>query len=132
MRPLKVLMVVEDDDDMLELIAVTLRAEPRLEISGQAARASDAIEAVGSEEVDLIILDHFIDGEVMGLQAAPTLKGLAPAAKILLFSSHDLAVEALREPAVDAFLMKKDLRRLLPTCRRLLGLEDPAAHPTGE
>lgn len=46
----------------------------------------------------LIIFDHFIDGPVTGLDAAPALKAAAPAAKILLFSAHDLAADARRSP----------------------------------
>lgn len=123
---MKVLLVVEDDADMRRLIGVVLSADPRIEIVGEAATASEAIAVARSTQVDLIILDHFIEGDVMGLQAAPTLKVLAPNAKILLFTSHDLSTEVQREPAIDAYLPKRKIGELLPTCRHLLGL-DPAA-----
>lgn len=120
---MKVLVVVEDDPDMRTLIRLTLALEERFEVGGEAATAAEAIETVRRvDDVALIILDHFIEGDVMGLQAAPLLKAAAPSAKILLFTSHDLAMEARREPAIEAYLSKQQLDQLVPTARRLVGL----------
>ncbi len=74
----------------------------------------------------MTILDHFIDGQIMGLQAAPLIKAANPNTRIILLTSHDLALEASREPAIDAYLRKSDLAKLLPTVLRLLGLEPVA------
>ncbi len=121
---MKVLVVVEDDPDMRTLIRLTLALEKRLSVGGEASTAQRALEVVDAmEDLDLIILDHFIDGDVMGLEAAPLLKAAAPDAKILLFTSHDLATEARREPAIEAYLSKQHLDELLPTTQRLLGLD---------
>ncbi len=49
-----------------------------------------------------------------------------PDIKIILFTSHDLAIEASREPTIDTYLQKKDLNKLLPTVLRLLGMDSPA------
>jgi hypothetical protein len=62
----------------------------------------------------------------MGLQAAPLLKEAAPATKILLFTAFDLSGQAAAEPAIDAFLSKTQIERLLPVTQALLGLQ-PAA-----
>jgi DNA-binding NarL/FixJ family response regulator len=125
---MKVLVVVEDDPDMRMLIRLTLALERQFHVDGEASTAAAALETVRrlDDDLDLIILDHFIDGDVMGLQAAPLLKAAAPSAKILLFTSHDLATEARREPAIEAYLSKSNLDQLVPTARRLLGLA-PAA-----
>lgn len=120
---MKVLVVVEDDPGMRMLIRETLSADPRLEIEGEATTLEEAIEQASSDAPDVMILDHYIHGDVMGLEGAPKLKEVAPASKLILFTSHDLEVEASREPAIDAFLLKKDLRDLLPTIRSLLGLD---------
>jgi DNA-binding NarL/FixJ family response regulator len=124
---MKVLVVVEDDADMRLLIELTLRSDERLDISGACATAAEAIAAAKAMQPDLVILDHFIDGDVMGLQAAPAIKQVAPEAAILLFTSHDLELEAHREPAVDRFLLKRDISELVPTVREMLGLEPKAA-----
>lgn len=124
---MNVLVVVEDDPDMRLLVRMTLTQDPRLEVQGEAATAEEAVRAARELDPDLIILDHFILGDVMGLQAAPLLKQAAPRAKVLLFTSHDLLVESRREVAVDEYLRKDHLDRLLPTSQRLLGLEPTAA-----
>ena len=121
-----VLVIVEDDQDMQTLIRITLQADSRLELVGSAATADEAVELARESQPDVVILDHFIDGKIMGLDAAPLIKGVSPGSKVLLFTSHDLLVEAKREPAVDEYLRKHDIGSLLPTVQRLLGLhQDP-------
>lgn len=119
----EILVVVEDDAQMQLLISMNLELDPRLHIVGAAANARDAIELARTNKPGLIIIDHFIDGDVMGLEAAPLLKEAAPEAKLLLFTSHDLRLEANREPAIDAFLSKTHIKRLLPLVQELLGLQ---------
>ena len=120
--PLRVLVVVDDDVDFSYLIRMRLSVDDRLELSGTASRAERALPLAREMQPDLIVLDHFIEGTVMGLALAPLLKREAPDGKILLFTTHDLAVEAAREPAIDRYLRKHDLDRLLPTVREMLGL----------
>lgn len=122
---LKVMLVVEDDPGMQVLIREVLSDDPRLQLSGEASDLAGAVEVAQLAKPALLILDHFIEGDVMGLQAAPILKEASPHSKILLFTSHDLTIEANREPAIDEILLKKHLDRLLPTARALLGLDEP-------
>lgn len=124
----RVFLVVEDEPDMRMLISMMLRKDPRLELLGEAASAAEALAAIASLEPGLIVLDHGIEGEIMGLEAAPLLKEKVPAAKILLFTAFDMKAEAEAEPAVDAFLRKDRIDQLLPTVLDLLGFEPlPAA-----
>lgn len=123
---IKVLCAVEDDPHMRFLIRSVLSLDDRIEVRGDAEDLEGAIVAVRNEQPDLIVLDHFIRGTVMGLQAAPLLKAEAPAALVLLFTSHDLAVEVGREPAIDGYLRKGDIGQLLPTVRQMLGLVSAA------
>lgn len=116
-------LVVEDDLDMQFLIQLKLNADPRLRSCGAATNSTDAIALAHDIERGVVILDHFIEGQVMGLQAAPLLKAAAPNMPIILLTSHDLAIEASREPAIDAYLRKSDMKKLLPTALRLLGFE---------
>ncbi|MEY2434290.1 MAG: hypothetical protein QOC92_4015 [Acidimicrobiaceae bacterium] len=118
----KVLVVVEDDPDMRTLIRITLARDPRLEVVGEAASAKEAIDLARSIEPGLIVLDHAIEGDMTGLEAAPLLKEVAPNSKILLFTAFDLAAEARAEPAIDAYLRKDELNLLVPTVERLLDL----------
>lgn len=118
----KVFVVVEDEPDMRALISLTLGRDPRLELLGEAASAEEALAVLDTCEPGLIILDHGIEGDVMGLDAAPLLKAKAPQAKILLFTAFDMRSEASREPAVDEFLRKDRIGDLLATVQRMLGL----------
>jgi DNA-binding NarL/FixJ family response regulator len=117
------LVLVEDDPDYRLLIRVTLGMDPRFEMSGEAPTVEGGIELAREAHPSLIILDHNLEGRMVGLSAAPQLKAAAPDSKILLFTSYDLAAEARQEPAVDAYLRKDEIRKLLPTAQRLLGLE---------
>ena len=110
---------------MRALIALTLGRDHRLELVGEAASAEEALAVLDSVEPGLIVLDHGIEGDLMGLDAAPLLKAEAPNAKILLFTAFDMRKEADREPAVDEFLRKDRIGDLLPTVQRLLGLAVP-------
>ncbi len=118
--------IIEDDLDLQMLIQLKFKGEPRLKFCGAASSAIDGIKLVRETDCKVLILDHFIDGAIMGLAAAPLIKAANPEIKIILFTSHDLAVEASRESAIDAYLQKKDLNKLLPTVLRLLGMDSPA------
>ncbi len=118
--------IIEDDLDLQLLVQLKFKGEPRLKFCGAATNAIDAIELVRSTNCKVLILDHFLEGQIMGLQAAPLIKAVKPDIKIILFTSHDLAIEASRESAIDAYLQKKDFNKLLPTALRLLGMDSPA------
>ena len=118
----KAVLIVEDEADMRVLIRVTLARDPRIEIVGEASTAEEAIAAAETGGPGAIVLDHSIDGAMTGLEAAPALKAAAPGSKIILFTAYDMAAEARREPAIDAFLRKDDLGHLLHTVEDMLGL----------
>ena len=122
-RPARSILVVENDLDMRLLLQLTLRADPRLEVAGHAASTEAALRLVDELDPDLILLDHGLDGDVLGLHAAPLLKERSPRAKVLLFSAFDLRHEARALHAVDGFLRKDRIRDLVSVMQRMLGLE---------
>lgn len=124
---MKVLISIEDDRDTVLLIRMLLQPDERLVVCGDADDIFEAIEIARELQPDLIVLDHFINGPLTGIDAAPLLKSVAPKSKILLYSMHDLRVEAEREPAVDKFLRKSDFSNLLDTARSMLDLESVQA-----
>src|SRR5687768_9510689 len=109
---IKVFVVVEDEPDMRMLISMMLAKDRRLELLGEAASANEALAVLDSIDPGLIVLDHGIEGELMGLDAAPLLKAKAPNAKILLFTAFDMQREAEAEPAVDGYLRKDRIDQL--------------------
>lgn len=115
-------MLVEDEPDMRILIRAVLTGDDRFEVSGEAASAADAVAMTRQTQPDLIVLDHSIEGDVMGLEAAPLLKQAAPDARIILFTAFDMAGDVAGEPAIDLFLSKTKLFDLLPAVLNLLEL----------
>lgn len=119
---MKLVLTVEDSAEVRMLIALELRADPRLDIVAEADSATVAIDTARRHQPDVIVLDHFIHGDTMGIQAARLLKEAAPDTRILLFTEHNLAVEAAREPAIDAYLEKTGLAQLLSVVQELASL----------
>ena len=126
-RPTCSVLLVENDLDMRLLLRLMLRADPRLEIAGHAGSAEDALPLVDELDPDLILLDHGLDGDVLGLQAAALFKRRSPRAKVLLFSALDLRHEARAMHAIDCFLRKDRIRDLVSVMQRMLGLQAPEA-----
>ena len=119
-----VLVAVEDDPDFQRLIRITLGGEPRLQMAKDVPTSiEDAVEVARQLTPRLIVLDHNLEGKMVGLTGARELKKAAPDAKILLFTAYDVAAEAKRESAVDEYLHKDDVDQLLPTALRLVGLD---------
>ena len=123
MEPPAAFAIVEDEPDMRLLIRLALTRDERMRPVGEASSAAEAIDLLSSTSPELIVLDHSIEGDVMGLEAAPLLKAKAEGAKILLFTAFDMASQAEAEPSVDGYLRKDRIDQLLPTAQRLLGLE---------
>lgn len=118
--------IVEDEPDMRLLIRLALTRDGRLEPVGEAASAEEAFDLLASSSPGVIVLDHSIEGDLTGLEAAPLLKERAGGVKILLFTAHDMAREAAAEPAIDAYLRKDRIDQLLGTVQDLLGLGSEA------
>ena len=128
------ILVVEDNHDIRMLIRLSFRMDPRLEVSGEAVTASQALQLATGLRPALIILDQRLRDDTSGLDVAPLLKAAAPGTKILLFSAFDLRREAASSESVDAVLRKDNIRELLPTAQRMLRLgparPDRASDPT--
>lgn len=119
---LKILAVVEDDPKFRTLLRLALREDERLQIEGEVSTAEDALEHARAAQPDLVILDHILEGARTGLDVAPAIKSVSPGSKILLFTAFDVRLEAERSPAIDAFLRKQEVGRLLVVVRELLNL----------
>jgi DNA-binding NarL/FixJ family response regulator len=114
-------LIVEDDPDVRALVRFHLDRDPRFDVIAEASSAADAFRALVLEP-DIVVLDHIIEGDVMGIQAAPLLKDARPTMKILLFTASADRKSAEDEEAIDAYLEKNEVRDLVAEVARLLGL----------
>lgn len=120
---MKVLLVVEDEPDLQLLIRYSFGRDPDFELDGQTSTAADAITLARKHQPNLIVLDHQLDDQMTGLEAAPLLKKAAPEAVIIMFTaSEEVRIPALESPSIDGFVLKTDIGRLVPMARELLGL----------
>ena len=120
---MRVLVVVEDDEDAQDLIETVFSLDSRFILAGVSATAEDAFEMARTNKAGLIVLDHVLAGELTGIQAAPRFKDVAPLSKIILCTAHtELREPAAAEPAVDAFVLKTDSTHLLRVAQQLLDM----------
>jgi DNA-binding NarL/FixJ family response regulator len=113
-------LVVDDDPVVRRAVRALLEPDPSIEVVGAVESAEEAVDVVRGTDVDLVVLDDILAGELSGQEAAPLLKRIDPELKIVLFSiKADLATQA---DVIDAFVSKSNVDMLLATVRLVLGL----------
>ena len=65
-----------------------LEAEADIEVTGEAANADEAIEQVGEQRPDVLLLDVVMPGR-SGIEALPDLMDAAPETRVLVLSMQD-------------------------------------------
>jgi DNA-binding NarL/FixJ family response regulator len=90
----KIQVVIIDDHPMFrDGVIQTLKAEPDIEIVGQATTAADAVCLVGELLPDVILLDITIPGG--GLNAAQTIAEKTPVTKIIMLTASGAEEDVL-------------------------------------
>lgn len=89
------ILLVDDHPLMRKGLAMTLAAEPDLEVVGQAADAEDALERFDALDPDLVVLDISLPG-MNGLELLKHLMARKPSLLALMVSRHDEALYAER------------------------------------
>lgn len=116
----KRVVLVEDEATIRGVIEILLSTEPDLELVAWSETAEGGIELVRLHAPDLVLLDNQLIGAMTGVQAAPSMKGIAPDVVVLLCTALDLSDVAAAEPAIDGYLRKDDLVDLVDVARALL------------
>jgi response regulator of citrate/malate metabolism len=120
---MKAVLIVEDDPDIQSLIATIFSMDPRFSVAGLAETAEEALEIARKTQLEIIVLDDRLAGALTGVEAVPELKTAAPGAKIILFTAHaDVQARVVKQPYVDAFLLKTDTGELLPLAQQLTNM----------
>ena len=97
-------LVVEDDDDIRLLLRLSLGSEHDVEIVGELADGTSALEAAGAMAPDVVVLDLQMPG-TDGLTALPLLRDRCPDAAVVVYSATGRRAEAMAAGA-DAYVEK--------------------------
>ena len=89
------LLLVDDHPLLRKGLALTLNAEPDLDVVGQAASAEEALAAFGTLDPDVALIDISLPG-MSGLELLKHLLALKPDLLTLVVSRHDEALYAER------------------------------------
>ncbi|MBS4062111.1 MAG: response regulator transcription factor [Bacteroidetes bacterium] len=82
-------ILLADDHVVLRSgLKLLLESQPDLQVVGEASSGLEALNLAGQLQPDLILLDLSMPN-LGGLDALPTLRKTAPAAKILILTMHD-------------------------------------------
>ena len=114
------------DDHGIVRNAIKQMINGHFTVCGEAPNGAEAVEQTLELKPDLVILD-FRMPIMNGLDAARTIRKVAPATKIIITSVHDSPVlerQFTEAGAADAFVPKSSLGRELPRIiEQLLGPE---------
>lgn len=116
-------LVVDDFEPFSRLVFSMLQQRAELRILGQATDGLEALRAAEELQPDLILLDIGLP-KVNGIEAARSLRKVAPQTKILFLSqesSADVVRDAFRLGATGYVLKSHAGRELLPAIEAVLG-----------
>lgn len=86
-------IIVDDHPMFREGVVQTLRAEPDIEIVGEATTSAEAMRLAGELLPDIILLDLAIPGG--GLRAAEAISAASPVAKIIILTASEAEEDVL-------------------------------------
>lgn len=129
-------LIVDDEYPAREELRYLLRSFPEVEVVGEAAEASEALELIRNIDYDLCFLDIRMPGR-SGIDLVRELKELPHRPAVVFVTAYpDHAVEAFDLDAVDYLLKPFDEARLGRALQRLIergadsqGEEQPAPPP---
>jgi DNA-binding NarL/FixJ family response regulator len=105
------LMIVDDHESVRELLRAIVEDAPEdVVVSGEAAGAQAALEAIDRVDPDVVVLDAVMP-LVGGLEAAPLILARRPGQKILLCSAvvDEQVCDRAERAGIAACLSKDDL-----------------------
>jgi DNA-binding NarL/FixJ family response regulator len=113
--------LVEDQTLMRESMHAYLDAEDDLEVAGVAERAEEAIEMIGDDLPDLLLIDVALPG-MSGIEMLRTVRAEHPEARCLMLSGHveQAYVEAARDAGARGYVMKGKPDEYLRAIREIL------------
>ena len=119
--PIRVL-VVDDDEDFLWLIGLSLRGQDDIMVIGEALEPETGVALVLQEQLDIVVMDLMMP-RINGFEATRRIKQLRPDVKVLVVTSlfdDDAIRQEMYRSGADAVLGKHNIvTALVPTLRWL-------------
>jgi CheY-like chemotaxis protein len=113
-KPYRVL-VAEDDEVFLELLAELLEADGRFAVVGRAVNGREAVELAGRMQIDAVVMD--IELPVLdGVEATRLIQELRPGLPVVAISGHDYEERVLdiRSAGAADYVRKSRIEEELP------------------
>jgi len=107
------IMVVDNRTSNRRGLKALLAFEPRISIVGEAADGTEAVQLVGEEQPDLVLMDIHMPG-MDGLKATQKIKSSWPAVKVVLYSVYPGYQEEATLAGADCFMIKGSPGASLP------------------
>jgi len=96
------ILIVDDHAVVRQGLKQIITDEKDMQVAGEAENAAQALQLVGIEKFNVVILDITMPGGKSGLDLLPEIKALRPMIKILILSMHaeeQFAIRALKSGA---------------------------------
>jgi len=103
------IVLVDDHEVARRALRSVLRADPNLEVVGEAAEGKEALKKVEELRPDIVLLDISLP-DMSGIEVAPGIRTVSPDSRIIFVSQHisiPLAKDALRNGAY-GYVVKSD------------------------
>ena len=81
-------LIVDDHPIVHDGVSAVLRAETDIRVTGSAGTTSQALEQIGADPPDVVLLDLRLPGED-GLDGVRRIAALDPAVRVIIFTAYD-------------------------------------------
>ena len=115
-------LLVDDHPLVREWLANLINQQPDLQVCGEAANASEALELVGTARPVIAVVDISMDGG-SGIELIKNIKALYPNVIVIVLSMHDemlYAERALRAGARGYIMKREATKKILLALRAVL------------
>lgn len=115
------ILIVDDHTVVRQGLVLLINQEPDLVVCSEAENASQALEAIENQQVDLVIVDISLDGP-NGIQLTERIKSQHPQLPVLVLTMHDeeLYVKRAFQAGAKGYITKHEAAETIIIAIRLI------------
>jgi DNA-binding NarL/FixJ family response regulator len=102
-------VVIVDDHPMFRAGAIaSIRAEPDLEVVGEASNADDALQLISDHAPDVVLTDIRLDGPINGIELSRRVRSKHPDIRLVVLTnySNEPYIRAMMNIGVESYMLK--------------------------